>query len=281
MKPVEGGMLRTWEAQLDLGYAFQEGRTVLARRSSRGPLAVQKTLHPEAGGVCHTILLHPPGGIAGGDDLSVRVVLDPRAHAVFATPGATRWYRSAGAAARQRIAIHVAEKGTCEWFPQENIFFAAAQADNGLDVELGAESIFCGWDVFCLGRTASGERFDRGCMRQRIGIRTRSGPLFGELAVIEGGSAVLDSAAGMAGYPVCGTFVLAGTQVDGALLERCRGVAGGADCRHGVTVLPKALVARYLGRSAEQARDYFSRIWEVLRPAYANREARRLRIWAT
>jgi urease accessory protein len=48
-----------------------------------------------------------------------------------------------------------------------------------------------------------------------------------------------------------------------------------------VTTLPEVLVARYIGRSAEQARDYFSRIWELLRPAYANRLARRLRIWAT
>ncbi len=282
MKPVEAGAPRTWEAELDLGYAFRTDRTVLARRSSRGPLAVQKTLYPEEGGVCHTVLLHPPGGIAGGDDLAIRVALDRDSHAVFATPGATKWYRSAGSPARQRIDIRIAGKGVCEWLPQENIFFDSVKAYNALSVALDdGTATFCGWDVMCLGRTASGERFRNGSIRQRLKIERAGRPLFEELACIEGGSAVLDSPAGMAGLPVCGSFLLAGCKVETAMVAACRALLPGPDCRWGMTSLPEAYVARYLGRSAEQARDYFSRIWELLRPAYANRQARRLRIWAT
>jgi urease accessory protein len=287
MKPVEAmtlgavGAPRTWEAELDLGYAFRAGRTTLARRSSRGPLAVQKPLYPESEAVCHTILLHPPGAIAGGDDLAIRIGLEPHAHAVFATPGATKWYRSGGPASRQRIAIGIADNGVCEWLPQENIYFESVRADNAIDVKLGHGAVFCGWDVMCLGRTASGERFARGSVQQRIAIASGGRPLFEELSRIEGGSPILDSAAGMAGYPVCGSFLLAGTGIDAGMLAGCREVGAGQDCLHGVTRLPGAFVARFLGRSAEQARDYFSRIWEILRPAYANRQARRLRIWST
>jgi len=287
MKPVEAtalrtqGAPRTWEAELDLGYAFRAGRTTLARRASRGPLAVQKPLYPESEAVCHTIVLHPPGGIAGGDKLALRIALEPQAHAVFATPGATKWYRSGGLASQQRVDIDVADNGVCEWLPQENIYFESVRADNAIDVKLGNGAVFCGWDVMCLGRTASGERFARGSVRQRLAIHDATGPVFAEYSRIEGGSPILDSAAGMAGYPVCGSFFLAGANVDAPLLAGCREVEAGTDCQAGMTRLPRAFVARYLGRSAEQARDYFSRLWEILRPVYANRQARRLRIWAT
>ena len=281
MKPVEAVAPRTWDAELALGYEFRAGRTTLARRSSRGPLAVQKMLYPESAAVCHTILLHPPGGIAGGDHLTIRAVLDPQAHTVFATPGATKWYRSASLESRQRIDISVADNGICEWLPQENIFFESVKADNSISVRLGHGAAFCGWDVMCLGRTASGERFRNGRIRQRLRIEREGRPLFEELACIEGGSAVLESPAGMAGFPVCGNLLLAGRRIDASLMEECRAVLPGDNCRWGVTTLPEVFVARYIGRSAEQARDYFSRIWELLRPVYANRQARRLRIWAT
>jgi urease accessory protein len=281
MKPVETAVLQTWDAALELGYSFRHGRTVLARRSSRGPLAVQKMLYPESAAVCHTILLHPPGGIAGGDHLTIAAALDRQAHAVFATPGATKWYRSASLESRQRIEISVADDGVCEWLPQENIFFESVKADNSISVALGHGAAFCGWDVMCLGRTASGERFGSGRIRQRLKIARDGRPLFEELACIEGGSAVLESPAGLAGFAVCGSLLLAGCRLDPSILEGCRAVMPGDDCRWGVTAMPEVFVARYMGRSAEQARDYFSRLWELLRPAYANRQARPLRIWAT
>lgn len=281
MKPVEAAALQTWDAALELGYSYRDGRTVLARRSSRGPLAVQKMLYPESAAVCHTILLHPPGGIAGGDHLTIAATLDRQAHAVFATPGATKWYRSAALESRQRIEISVADNAVCEWLPQENIFFESVKADNSISVTLDHGAAFCGWDVMCLGRTASGERFGSGRIRQRLKIGRNGHPLFEELACIEGGSAALESPAGLAGFAVCGTLLLAGCRIDSSMLQGCRAVLPGDDCRWGVTAMPEVFVARYMGRSAEQARDYFSRLWELLRPVYANRQARHLRIWAT
>lgn len=281
MTPVEALVQRSWEARLELDYALREGRTVLARRASRGPLAVQKVLYPESGAVCHTLLLHPPGGIAGGDDLAIDIRLQDRARAVFTTPGAAKWYRSGGPQARQRVGIAVGEHAICEWLPQENIYFDSVLAANAIDVQLAPGAVFCGWDVMCLGRAARGERFLRGQVQQQLRIQAGGRPLFEERARIEGGSLILDAPAGMAGLPVCGSFLLAGMDLARPVLDACRAVAGGPECRHGLTQLPGVLIARFLGRSAEQAREYFSRLWEILRPAYAEREARRLRIWAT
>src|SRR5580765_6083218 len=80
-----------WQAELALRFAHRGARTVLASRHQRGPLMVQRPFYPEADGVCHTYVLHPPAGIVGGDQLNLSVTLEAGAHALITTPAATRW----------------------------------------------------------------------------------------------------------------------------------------------------------------------------------------------
>ncbi|HEX4986316.1 MAG TPA: urease accessory protein UreD [Burkholderiales bacterium] len=281
MKPVEVLARRGWEAGLRLGFQKRGGRSVLASRASHGPLAIQKALYPEGGAVCHAILLHPPGGIAGGDRLAISIDVGPQAHALLTTPGATKWYRCAGEQASQRVDIAVRRDAVCEWLPQESIFFDGSMAHNAVNVELEQDAAFCGWDVMCLGRTARGERLASGRVRQHLRVAVDGRPLFEELGTIEGGGAALDSAAGLAGYPVCGTFVAAGIRADGDALAACRGVAAKGDGKWGVTAMEGIIVARCLAHSAEAARGYFLGLWEHLRPRYARMPCRAPRIWAT
>jgi len=62
-----------WRGELRLEYERCNGRTVLARRRHAGPLQVQKSFYPEGAPVCHNIVLHPPGGIVGGDRLRIEM----------------------------------------------------------------------------------------------------------------------------------------------------------------------------------------------------------------
>lgn len=281
MKPVEAIAPRGWEAALQLAFQRRGERSVLAKRSSFGPLAVQKALYPEGDLVCHAILLHPPGGIAGGDRLEISIEVETGARALLTTPGATKWYRSTGAEASQCVGISVARNALCEWLPQENIFFESARARNALTVDLQEGAVFCGWDVMCLGRTASGERFQAGQIRQHLRVTRGARPLFEELGTVEGGGALLESPIGLAGYPICATFIMAGVAVDRDALDLCRAAVPAGDCKWGVSAMGEVTIARCLTRTAEAAREYFLRMWEHLRPRYAQVPARVPRIWAT
>ncbi len=281
MRLAEAIAQRGWEATLRLAFQRRGERSVLARRSSVGPLAVQKALYPEGGLVCHAIVLHPPGGIAGGDRLEIAIEVEADAHALLTTPGATKWYRSTGAEAVQSVGIAIARNAVCEWLPQENIFFESTFARNALNVDLQPGAVFCGWDVMCLGRTARGERFQSGQIRQHLRVTSGAKLLFEELGTVEGSSALLNSPIGMAGYPVCATMILAGVAADRDALDFCRAAAPAGDCKWGVSAMSEVLIARCLAQSTETARDYFVKIWEYLRPRYAHVPARAPRIWAT
>jgi len=269
-----------WSASLDLSYERRGDRTVLSRRRHQGPLVAQKALYPEGDSVCQTVIVHPPGGIVGGDELNLSVQIGAETNVQLTTPGAARWYRSAGAPARQRISISVGEDGAGEWLPQETIIYDGAIADCDTRIELCQGAAWLGWDIFCLGRRAAGERFARGRLRQRVEILRCGVPQWVERAVLEADSPRLTAASGVSGQSVFGTLVAAAESVSDELLTACRALhARGGEI--GVTRLPGLLVARYLGDSGAAARDYFAAIWALARRALLGRGAVVPRIWST
>src|SRR5204862_4636275 len=120
-------VVRSWQASLSLDFAAREGKTILEKKVHDGPLVVQKPLYPEGDAVCHAIVVHPPGGMAGGDELLLEVKTGNNAAALLTTPGAAKWYRSAGPLAKQTLRFDVA--GSLEWLPQETIVFDGARAE--------------------------------------------------------------------------------------------------------------------------------------------------------
>ena len=266
-----------WWASLSLGFRRYPARTVLAERRHRGPLAVQRTLYPE-GEVCHACLLHPPGGVAGGDTLEIGARVEPGAAALVTTPGATKFYRSAGRPARQRQRLRV-NGGSLEWLPQENILFPGANAALETTVELTGGARFIGWEIHCLGRPANGERFLPGRALFRFGLLRDGLPLLHDHLQVAG-EGDLKAAAGLRGKPVFAT--LCATPVAAAAMEGLRRQANTLEGPGlGVTRADGLFIARYLGDSPARARHCFTRLWERLRPAVLDRVPCPPRIWNT
>ncbi len=270
-----------WQARLALEYTLQGGRTTLSGREHSGPLVVQKALYPEGDAVCHSIIVHPPGGIAGGDALTLELRLGEGAAALLTTPGAGKWYRSMGPKASLAQHFDIGRGAVLEWLPQPAIVFDAARAETKTEVRLHQEALYMGWDMSCMGRSASGERFNSGELRQRTEVWQQDRRLWCEYARLAGGDPMLASKAGLAGCTVSATLIAAGKDIGKDLLDQCRGIAPEAGERSGITVLPRVLLARYLGHSSEAAMHYFTALWALLRPALAGRAAVPPRIWRT
>ncbi|HHK4232807.1 urease accessory protein UreD, partial [Pseudomonas aeruginosa] len=175
-----------WHAQLELAYARAGDATRPVTRRHAGPLRVQKHLYAEGPEVCQHILVHPPGGIAGGDSLAFDVRLGERAWAQLTSPGAAKWYRAA-CPSRQTLEIHLEPGATLEWLPQESIVFAGAQAELETRIQLRGDARLFYWDMVALGRPASGERFASGHFVAALDIRRDDRLLWHERQRIDGG----------------------------------------------------------------------------------------------
>jgi urease accessory protein len=270
-----------WQANLELCFERRQAGTVLARNQHRGPLQVQKALYPEGPDTCHIAVLHPPGGIAAGDSLCMRASLEGGSRALLTTPGAAKWYRSDGPLARQQLHFYLQGNAVLEWLPRENILFDGSRISMSLDIALSAQASYFGWEIFSFGRRASGESWHRGILRMRTSIRRADRVLWSELANVDADSGFIESLVGLSGFTVCGTFLVAGYDVESDLLTACRRMRPTLnEARSGITRVPGMLIARYLGDSSEDALNYFTELWTVLRPALLAKVSCAPRVWA-
>ncbi len=271
-------------ATLSLGFGRDADTTRLLRREHYGPLRVQKALYPEGPAVAHAIVVHPPGGVVGGDELRIDVAVDAGATAVISTPGAAKWYRANGQVSRQQLTFSVAPDAALEWLPQETIFFNDSDVQLQTTVNLRGHARFIACDILCFGRTASGESFTHGRVRQQMRVLRDGAPLWLEQGQLLGGSALMQSPLGLAGHTVCANMVVVGLSPSAALMqalrEDCMTIADGQG-RFGATQMKSVLLVRYLGDASEVARQVMLAAWQRLRPALLQREATELRIWHT
>jgi urease accessory protein len=269
----------SWHAELELGYGRFGESTRPVQRRHKGPLRVQKHLYAEGPKVCQHIIVHPPGGIAGGDRLDISASVGSQAWAQLTSPGAAKWYRAAGPA-YQQLELSVQAGATLEWLPQETIVFSNAQAELTTRIDLQGDARLCYWDVVALGRPASGERFEQGYFQSHLDIRRDGRLLWHERQRIVGNDGLLDSPIGLDGRTVFATLLISG-DADAELLESCRSLVMPNPVRGDLTQLPGLVVARCLADEALHARAWLIELWKQLRPALLGREAVTPRIWNT
>lgn len=272
------------QARVALGFAQDEGTTRLISRDHYGPLLVQKPLYPEGRRVCHAVIIHPPGGIVSGDQLEITAQLGESSNALITTPGAAKWYKSIGYTSHQKIKINLDKGASLEWMPQETIFYNHADVHIDTDVFLEADAKYVGCEIVCFGRTASGESFDKGQIRQRTRIKRNGKLIWLEQIRLSGESSAMTGGLALAGKTVCATLLLTGKSVPQALIDLAREEAHKIirdTDQIGISQLKSIIVARYLGNSSEIARHVMLRVWGLFRPELLGREAIVPRMWNT
>lgn len=275
----------TWHAQLDIDYTLEQQRTV-ARHTHHGPLRVLQSLYPEGDATCHNVLVHPPGGLVGGDTLDIRITAGAASHALITTPGATRFYRSAGDPAVQRTHITLSDQARLEWLPLEAICYSQCLAENHLTLSVGPQAECMGWDITAFGLPGASLPFAQGRFLQHIevpGVWLERGCLNADDARLMNGPL------GLAGHRSLASLFF----VRGIPLERNRREAGlelarnliaqhalshtaGVTCPNG-----QVMVLRVLSPLVEPAVDLLRQVWQVWRQHFWQLPAALPRIWST
>ncbi|MCB1705928.1 MAG: urease accessory protein UreD [Halioglobus sp.] len=280
----EMGTAPGWRARLTLDYGLRGSRTRLVGKSQSGPLTVQRAFYPE-GATCHNYILHPPGGVVGGDSLEIAVHTGTGAHCLLTTPGATKFYRSSALLpGRQVQRFHVDEGAVTEWLPQQNIYFSGAHAELETHIDIARGGRFLGWELHCFGRPSNDETFSCGslhsCTRVSVG---------GELRLLEQlhhsqAADMLFSATGLRGMAMQGSFIAAPcSEAQRDLLAQILHADTGENYPHpvGLTLVDDVLIVRALGGQAEPMVRLFTRCWSGLRQQWLNKAPCVPRIWAT
>jgi urease accessory protein len=274
-----------WKAQLSLHYTHHDGRTG-AHDRHEGPLRVLQRLYPEGPGICHHVLVHPPGGIVGGDTLDIHVNLGPGAHALLTTPGATRFYRSEGRPARQQAHLAVADGARLEWLPLETIAWPGCLAHNGVQFQLAPGGQMMGWDLLALGLPAAGTAFDRGHITTALHW---PGQWLDRGRIDGADTTLLQSPLGLGGHTVTATLWLASGSpwpraLREALLDEARALGAASACaaQCGATaVQPGLLLLRVLAHRVEPAWHLLQAVRGAWRRQAWGLDAAPPRIWRT
>lgn len=274
-----------WHAHLNLDYQRANQRTVL-HFSHDGPLRVLKSLYPEGEGICHSVLVHPPGGLVAGDVLDIQVRVQAQAHALISTPGATRFYAAqAQARATQRVSVQLETGARLEWLPLETLAYPGCRADNDLRFELAPDAELLGWDVLALGLPATHTPFDHGDVHQCLhwpGHWREEGHLDAR------DHRLMNAPLGLAGRRCLATLWLAsGTAMSAAqrdaLLHSLRTQAAQhpLGTHTGITCpTPQMLVVRVLADMVEPVHDLLRQLWAIIRREHWGMSATPPRIWS-
>lgn len=274
----------TWNASLALDYTRHADKTVAHFRHD-GPLRILQSLYPEGEAICHNVIVHPPGGLVGGDTLDLTFTAGAGAHGLVTTPGATRFYRSQGEPALQRTRITLDEGARMEWLPLETIAYSGCLAENRLTLQLAPGAELLGWDVIAFGLPAARQPFAQGHFSQHIEV---PGVWLERARISAADTLLLDSPLGLARQRcMASLFFVAGSKLERKRREQALDAARQVIDTHALSATAGAtspdgqvVVVRVLAPMVEPAMDLLKQVWKAWRGHFWNQSAPSPRIWS-
>ena len=274
----------TWNAELALDYTWQDDRTVAHFRHS-GPLRILQSLYPEGNAICHNVIVHPPGGLVGGDLLDMRFAAGPGSHGLLTTPGATRFYRSAGDQALQRVHLRLEAGARMEWLPLEAICHSGCLAENHLTMEMAGGAELMGWDVTAFGLPAAGAPFAAGSFCQHIAV---PGVWLERGRIAASDKLLMDSPLGLAGQRcMASLFFVAGNKLERHRRQQALDAARAIIEAHALRDTAGAtspdgqvVVVRVLAPMVEPAMALLRLVWQAWRGHFWQLASVTPRIWS-
>lgn len=283
--PLAASMTQGWQAQLNLSFYPRGNKTILLHKKQQGPLAVQRPFYPEDD-ICHAYLLHPPGGVVGGDSLIITTRVAPCAHSLITTPGATKFYRSCeGKVAQQSQTLVVEENSYLEWLPQENIFFTDAKVHLTTRIELASTARFMGWELHCFGRPALNEGLGKGSVTGKTEIWIANKRILTERVAINGQDKRF-FINGLQNFSLTASFFITSDSPEllamvQALLDQQQQYYSSQELVVAVTQIEGILVVRALAHWSETIMAVFVKVWQQVRQQWLGYTPAVPRIWAT
>jgi urease accessory protein len=273
-----------WQARLQLDYGLEAGRTV-ARFDHQGPLRILQALYPEGEAVCHNVVVHPPSGLVGGDELDIAISVGAGAHGLVTTPGASRFYRSAGEPAVQRVRVSMEDGSRLEWLPLEAICYSGCIAQNRLRMRLAPGAEMIGWDITALGLPEAQKPFEHGSLLQHLELE---GAWLERGHVDAGDHRLMDGALGLAGQRcMASLYFAAGSELTRDRRERALALAREAIDGHALSGLagatapgPQVVAVRVLAPLVEPAMALLKAVRDAWRPGLWDLPAQQPRTWA-
>lgn len=278
---------RNWLAKIQLDYRARADKTVLADMRFSGPLRVQRAFYPEAE-LCHSYLLHPPGGMVSGDHIDISLNLAADAKVLLTTPSAGKVYCADAndVAQRQDVTLSVAQGASLEWLPQETIVFDGSNAQFSTLIKLEGDAKLIAWEMLGLGRQAGDLPYEQGKLAQHIRIERDGHCILLESFSLDDELSLLTSKLGLMGFSQFGCLYLSTTDAEFAceeLVELIREHLPEPDAHliAAATHKPGLVAVRAFADDAERLRNLFITIWHRLREPVLARPACEPRIWRT
>ena len=204
------------------------------------------------------VLANTSGGLVGGDELQVNVVMGEGTRSVITSQAAEKAYRANGADTIIETNLKLDAGSRLRWVPQETILFDGVRLRRRTVLDVDAQAAAIAGELLIFGRSASGEGFTRGLVHDEWRVKFGGKMAWADNLHLAGDVArQMESPHGFDQAKAMATLLY----VSKDALERVdcvKSLIRTDRCRSGATLIGNVVIARWLGRDPAEVRRAYA-----------------------